>query len=418
LTIPLPIRKTIFMQRRDLIKYLSLTPLAAGAAAVNPTSLLAAPASPTAKRDLFKELGVRTFINAAGTYTAMTGSLMHDYVVETINNASTDFCMMDELQDKVGEKIAALTHAEAAVVTTGAFSAMTLGLAGILTGIDLKKVEQLPHLEGTGMKSEVIIQKAHTIVYNHALKNTGCKIIYIETVEELEAAINEKTALLHFLNIEADKGKIQHAEWVALGKKHNIPTSIDIAADVPPVSNLWKFNDMGFSFVAISGGKAIRGPQSAGLLMAKKEIVAAARLSMPPRGFNIGRGFKVNKEEVLGMYVALERYINQDHDKEWKEWEAATAVVDKSVQTVAGVTTKITVPPLGNTTPTLSIMWDDTKVKLNGKDLQLQLRNGTPSIEIGNAQDKSITITVWMLKPGQEKTVAARITEELKKAVV
>ena len=406
------------MQRRDLIKYLSLTPLAAGAAALTPSSLIAAPASPAAKRDLFRELGIRTFINAAGTYTAMTGSLMHDYVVETIANASTDFCMMDELQDKVGEKIAALTHAESAVVTTGAFSAMTLGLAGILTGMDLKKVEQLPHLEGTGMKSEVIIQKAHTIVYNHALKNTGCKIIYIETVEELEAAINEKTALLHFLNIEADKGKIQHTEWVALGKKHNIPTSIDMAADVPPVSNLWKFNDMGFSFVAISGGKAIRGPQSAGLLMGKKDIIAAARMSMPPRGFNIGRGFKVNKEEVLGMFVALERYINQDHEKEWKEWEAATAVVDKTVQSVAGVTTKITVPPLGNTTPTLSIMWDDAKVKLNGKDLQLKLRNGTPSIEIGNAQDKSITITVWMLKPGQEKIVAARITEELKKAVV
>jgi len=405
------------MQRRDLIKYLSLTPLAAGTA-LTTSPLLAQPASPAAKRDLFKELGVRTFINAAGTYTAMTGSLMRDYVVETINEASKEFCMMDELQDKVGEKIAALVHSESAVVTTGAFSAMTLGLAGILTGMDTKKVEQLPHLEGTGMKSEVIIQKAHTIVYNHALQNTGCNIIYVETAEEVEKAINEKTALLHFLNIEADKGKIMHEEWVAIGKKHGIPTSIDIAADVPPVSNLWKFNDLGFSFVAISGGKAIRGPQSAGLLMGKKDIIAAARLSMPPRGFNIGRGFKVNKEEVLGMYVAIESYIKQDHEKEWKEWEAATAVIDNSVKTINGVSTKINVPPLGNITPTLSISWDNTKVKIAGKDLQQNLRNGTPSIEIGNAQEKSISITVWMLKPGQEKTVAARITEELKKAAV
>jgi len=404
------------MQRRALLKYLSLTPLAAGVTALSPAPVLAQPASPLAKRDLFKELGVRTFINAAGTYTAMTGSLMHDYVVETIMNSSTDFCMMDELQDKVGEKIAPLVHAEAAVVTTGAFSAMTLGLAGILTGMDLKKVEQLPHLEGTGMKSEVIIQKAHTIVYNHALKNTGCTIIYVETAEEVEKAINEKTALLHFLNIEADKGKIMHEEWVAIGKKHGIPTSIDIAADVPPVSNLWKFNDMGFSFVAISGGKAMRGPQSAGLLMGKKDIITAARLSMAPRGFNIGRGFKVNKEEVLGMYVALESYIKQDHEKEWKEWEAATAVIETSVKTIGTVTTKISVPPLGNITPTLKISWDAAKVKIAGKDLQLNLRNGIPSIEIGNAQDTSITVTVWMLKPGQEKIVAARITEELKKA--
>ncbi|MEP6724657.1 MAG: selenocysteine synthase [Bacteroidota bacterium] len=406
------------MQRRELIKYLSLTPLVAGASALTASPVLAQPKAPLAKRDLFKELGVRTFINAAGTYTAMTGSLMHDYVTETILNSSTDFCMMDELQDKVGEKIASMVHAEAAVVTTGAFSAMTLGLAGILTGMDLKKVEQLPHLEGTGMKSEVIIQKAHTIVYNHALKNTGCTIIYVETAEEVEKAITEKTALLHFLNIEADKGKIMHEEWVAIGKKHGIPTSIDIAADVPPVSNLWKFNDMGFSFVAISGGKAIRGPQSAGLLMAKKEIIAAARLSMPPRGFNIGRGFKVNKEEILGMYVALEKYISQDHEKEWKEWEAATAVIDNSVKTINGITTKINVPALGNVTPTLSISWDNTKVKIAGKDLQQNLRNGVPSIEIGSAQEKSISVTVWMLKPGQEKIVAARITEELKKAAV
>src|SRR5687768_16023352 len=321
------------MQRRELLRYFSLLPLA-GTTAIPFQSAMAKPANSSfVKRNLFKELGVRTFINAAGTFTAMTGSLMHDYVLDAINDGATEFCMLDDLQDKVGEKIAALVHAEAAVVTSGAFSGMTLGLAGILCGMDQKKVEQLPHLEGTGMKSEVIIQKAHDIVYNHALKNTGCKLIYIETAEEAEKAINANTALLHFLNIEADKGKITHEEWVALGRKHNIPTAIDVAADVPPVSNLWKFNDMGFSFVVISGGKAIRGPQSAGLLMGKKEIIAAARLHMPPRGFNIGRGFKVNKEEILGMYVALEKYMQQDHDKEWKAWEAATAHIESTVKT-------------------------------------------------------------------------------------
>jgi uncharacterized pyridoxal phosphate-dependent enzyme len=405
------------MQRRELFRHLSFLTLTGGAVSLTLSSqaknLIAA--SPL-KRDLFKELGIRTFINAAGTYTAMTGSLMHDYVVETIQDASLQFCMLDEVQDKVGEKIAALVHSEAAVVTSGAFSAMTLGLAGILTGMDQKKVEQLPHLEGTDMKSEVIIQKAHEIVYNHALKNTGCKLIYVETREQLEAAISEKTALLHFLNIEGDKGQIQHEEWVAIGRKHGIPTSIDIAADVPPVSNLWKFNDMGFSFVAISGGKAIRGPQSAGLLMGKKEIVAAARLSMPPRGFNIGRGFKVNKEEVLGMYVALESYIHQDHGKEWKEWEAATAVIHQAVKPVKGVTTEIKVPALGNITPTLHISWDPQTVKLTGKDLQERMRNGEPSIEVGDVQERQIAITVWMLKPGQEKIVATRLREELSRA--
>ena len=406
------------MQRRKLFKYLSFLPLTGGAVGVSLRSaadpLTTAPAAiPPMERDLFKELGIRTFINAAGTYTAMTGSLMNEVVLQTIVHGSTEFCMLDEVQDKVGEKIAALVHSEAAVVTSGAFSAMTLGLAGILTGMDLKKVEQLPLLEGTGMKSEVICQKAHEIVYNHALKNTGCKLIYIETREELEAAINERTALLHFLNIQSDKGKIQHEEWVEIGRRHGIPTSIDIAADVPPVSNLWKFNDMGFSFVAISGGKAIRGPQSAGLLMGKKDIVAAARLSMPPRGFNVGRGMKVNKEEVLGMYAALENYITRDHDKEWKQWEAAIAHIDQAVKPLHGVTTTITVPTLGNVTPTLAISWDPQQVKLTGKVLQEGLRNGDPSIEVGDVRETSIAVTAWMLKTGQEKIVATRLHEML-----
>ena len=406
------------LSRRKLIKRLSTVPLLGGlvGGAIPFQSAIAStgPKVP-APRDLFKELGVRTFINAAGTLTYMTGSLMQDEVLETINYASKEFCMLDELQDKVGEKIAKLVHSEAAVVTSGAFSGMTLGLAGILTGMDLKKVQQLPHLEYTGMKSEVICQKGHDIVYNHALTNTGCKMVMVETVEELEKAINERTALMHFLHIQSDQGKIMHEEWVAIGKKHNIPTSIDIAADVPPVENLWKFNDMGFSFVVVSGGKAMRGPQSAGLLMGKKEIIAAARQHMPPRGFNIGRGMKVNKEEILGMYVAVEKFINQDYNKLWKGWETSVALIENAVKAIPGVSTQVTVNPLGNHTPTLKISWDTSKTKFEGKDLMEAMRNGTPSIEVGGGGKGGVNVTAWMLKPGQDKIVAARLKEELSK---
>ncbi len=406
------------MKRRDLLKGISVLPFAGGIiGTVAPFQPVKA-TPPGVKRDLFKELGVRTFINAAGTLTFMTGSLMHDYVLDTIMAASKDFCLLDELQDKVGEKIAAMVHSESAVVTSGAFSGLTLGLAGILTGMDQKKVEMLPHLEGSGMKSEVICQKEHDIVYNHAFRNTGCKIIAVETAQDVEKAINEKTALLSFINIQADKGKIMHEEWVALGKKYNIPTCIDIAADVPPVSNLWKFNDMGFDFVVISGGKAIRGPQSAGILMGKKNIIAAARLHMPPRGFNIGRGMKINKEEILGMYVALERYIAYDHDKEWKTWEKGVAHIESAVKPINGVTTKVTVPPLGNITPTLEISWNSAAIKLTGKELQEKLRNGSPSIEVGGVQENKISVTVWVMKPGEEKIVAKRLKEELSNAAV
>jgi L-seryl-tRNA(Ser) seleniumtransferase len=407
------------LNRRELLRRLSSFPVIGGiVGSVAPFSVLAAPAQKTPpKRDVFKELGVRTFINAAGTYTAMTGSLMRDEVMDAINFASKEFCMLDEVQDKVGEKLAKLVHSEAVVVTSGAFSGMTLGLAGILTGMDEKKVAQLPHLEYTGMKSEVIIQRGHDIVYNHALTNTGCKIVWVETAEDVANAVNERTALMHFLHIQSDQGKIQHEEWVALGKKYNVPTSIDIAADVPPVSNLWRFNDLGFSFVVISGGKALRGPQSAGLLMGKKEIIAAARLHMPPRGFNIGRGFKVNKEEILGMYVAIDNYVKADHDKEWKEWEAGIAHIQSAVKSVAGVTTEVKVPELGNHTPTLHITWNES-VKITSTKLKENLRNASPSIEIaGGGEPNSVSVTVFMLKPGQEKIVATRLKEELSKAV-
>jgi L-seryl-tRNA(Ser) seleniumtransferase len=405
------------INRRDLIKHLSAVPLLGGFLGQG-SAEAAVFAAKQPVRNLAKELGIRTFINAAGTYTAMTGSLMQDEVVETIQGAAKDFMMLDEVQTKVGEKIAALTHAESAVVTAGCFSALTLGLAGVLTGMDPKKVEALPHLEGTGMKSEVIIQKGHNIGYSHALTNTGCKIIEIETLEELEKAINEKTALLWFLHIQSDKGQINHEKWVEVAKKNGVATMIDMAADVPPVENLWRFNDMGFDLVCVSGGKAMRGPQSAGILMGKKHLIDAARLSMPPRGSTIGRGMKVNKEEILGMYVALEKFVKMDHKKEWKMWEDRAATISNAAKSVAGVNVETFAPELGNHTPTLRISWDAAKVSLPVKLLQENMRNGDPSIEIMPGENNTLTITTWCLKPGEEKIVATRLKEELSKAVV
>ena len=400
------------MKRRDLIKAVSLIPFSGGIF----TSKSSFAKNPLPKQDLFKELGVRTFINARGTITFMSGSLMHDYVLDAINSTSKDFCMLEELQDKVGEKIAAMTHAEAAMVTSGAFSALSLGMAGILTGLDPKKAEQLPHLSGTGMKSEVIIQKKHQIHYNQALTNCGVKLVWVETPDDVDRAVNENTASMHFLGSGAVEGTIMHEEWLALARKHNLPASIDMAANVPPVSNLWAFNDMGFSYVALSGGKAIRGPQSAGVLMGKKEIIGAARLSASPNAATIGRGMKVNKEEIIGMYVAIDRYLKQDHDKEWKDWENRVATIAKAAESVNGVTTKSYVPPIADHTPTLDISWDADKIHLTGTGLLEALRNGNPSIEAYGGGKNSITVSPWMMRPEQVKIVAGRIKEELKKA--
>lgn len=406
------------MKRRDILKSLSVLPLSGAllTSVIPSGEVHAAPKG--RKRNIFQELGLRTFINAAGTYTSMTASLMEEEVMDVINESSQEFVMLDEVQDKVGERMARMVHAEAATVTAGAFSALTLGMAGVLTGMDPKKVEQLPNIQGTGMKSEVIIQKSHIIGYVNALTNTGVTIIPVETADDVQRAINGKTAMMWFLNANTHLGKINHAEWLAIAKKHNIPTMIDIAADVPPVENLWKFNDMGFDLVCVSGGKAMRGPQSAGILMGKKHLIDAARLSAPPRGATIGRGMKVNKEEILGMYVALEKYINKDHKKEWQVWEDRVAHITNAVKPINGVVFHVTVPPYANSTPLINISWNGARIKLSPKELMEKLRHGSPSIEVMPGEKEGINITVFMLKSGQEKIVASRLKEELLRASV
>ena len=409
------------MKRRDIIRGLTLLPLGGTfLGTIIPAESKAGIRSKSpARRNLLDELGIRTFINAAGTYTTMTASLMDDEVMNAIDYSAKEFCMLNEVQDKVGEKIAQMVHAEAAMVTAGAFSALTLGTAGILTGMDQAKVKQIPHrLQESGIKSEVILQKGHFDGYEQALYNTGVTIIPVETADDVNKAVNEKTASMHFLNCNAPEGKIMHEEWLQLAKQHNLPATIDIAADVPPVSNLWKYNDMGFSFVALSGGKAIRGPQSTGILMGKKDIIAAARLNDSPNGVTIGRGMKVNKEEMLGMYAALDAYVNKDHDKEWKMWEDNVGYINDAVKNIKGVTTEITVPPIANHTPKLKIAWDKNIIRTTRENLGDKLRTGNPSIEVisWGDEDNSISLTVFMLKKGEEKIVARRIKEELSTA--
>ena len=362
-------------------------------------------------RDYFKELGIRTFINAAGTYTSMTGSLMPKEVINAINYGSLEYVNLDELQDKVGERIAELLECEYATVSSGCFGAMSIAMAGVMSGKDPKKIKQLP--DTTGLRNEVILQESHTIGYAQALTNVGAKLVKVKTAEELENAINEKTAMLWFLNANTDRGDIKWEEFVSLGKKHNIPTFIDCAADVPPVDNLFKFTRIGFDMVAFSGGKGLRGPQSAGLLLGKKEYIEAARLHTPPRGETIGRGMKVNKEEVLGMLAALELYLSKDHQAEWKMWEDQIDLISESAKSISGVETTIHVPPHANHVPSLKIRWDQSKVNISPDNVRKILREGSPSIEtVGNKNE--IGVTTWMMVPGQEKIVAKKIKKILK----
>jgi L-seryl-tRNA(Ser) seleniumtransferase len=401
--------------RRKALKAITAIPFLGGL--IGPSILTAKVAEETlAKplaRDFFKELGLRTFINAAGTYTSMTGSLMRKEVTDAISYGATEYVDLDDLHDKVGERIAQLVECEYATVSSGAFGAMTIGLAGIMCGMDEKKVTQLP--DTTGLKDEVIVQKGHSIGYTHALINTGAKIVEVTTAKELEKAINKQTAMLWFLNANTEQGEIKWEEFIALGKKHTIPTFIDCAADVPPVENLFKFTKMGFDLVCFSGGKGIRGPQSAGLLLGKRKYIEAARLHTPPRGTTIARGMKVNKEEVLGMLVALELYLARDHKKEWELWESQIKLISDSALSVKGVETEIHVPPHANHVPSLKIRWDENIVQISKPDMRKKLVDGHPSIEtVGNKDE--VGITTWMMEPGQERIVAQRVQEILANA--
>jgi L-seryl-tRNA(Ser) seleniumtransferase len=340
----------------------------------------------------------------------MTSSLMLPEVVEAIRYASEHYVMLDELHDRVGERIAALVRCEAAMVTSGAASALTLGTAATLTGTDRQKIASLPNL--AGMKSEVIVQKSHRFGYDHAVRNCGVRIVEVETRDDLERAINDKTAMMLFYNANNNIGQIKDAEFAQLGKRHGVPTLNDAAADVPPVHNLWRYTEMGFDLVAFSGGKGIRGPQSAGLLLGRKNLIAAARLNGPPNSDTIGRGMKVNKEEMLGMFVALDLYVKRNHEQERREFDKRAEVIQKSATEVPGVKAEIFVPEIANQVPHVRISWDAVAKKMTAADVVRALREGEPSIGTRSERD-TIVVGVWMMRPGEEKIVARRLRQVL-----
>jgi L-seryl-tRNA(Ser) seleniumtransferase len=393
--------------RRRFLESLSAVPVVGGLVGTGPAP---AAAAARAKRDYFREMNVRPFINAAGTYTFMTSSLMPPEVVEAIRYASEHYVMLDELHDRVGERIASLLRCEAAMVTAGAASALTLGTAAVLTGADRRKIVDLPNL--TGMKSEVIIQKSHRFAYDHAVRNCGVRLVEVETRDDLERAITDRTAMMLFFNANNAAGQIRDEEYVQLGRKHGVPTLNDGAADVPPVENLWKYTRMGFDLVAFSGGKGIRGPQSSGLLLGRKDLIAAARLNGPPNSDAIGRGMKVNKEEMLGLLVALDLYVKKDHDAERREFEKRAETIQQSAAAVPGVAAEIFVPDIANHVPHVRISWDASARGLSAADIVKALRDGEPSIATRPERD-TVVVGVWMMRPGEERIVARRLRQVL-----
>ncbi len=364
-----------------------------------------------ASGNVYEELGVTTVINGQGTMTVLGGSLMRPEVEAVMALAGQHFCSIPDLEVAAGKRIAEmlkLPDGYTALVTSGAAAAMQSGLAGILTGNNPKFIEQLPDL--TGMKSEVIIQKSHRNPFDHQLRATGIKLIEIESRDDLRKAVNPRTAMMHFTNFANADGQIKVDEWVKLAKELNIPSFIDAAADTPPLSHLWDYANMGYDLSAFSGGKAIRGPQCAGMLIGRKELVANALLNNSPHEDTLGRCAKVGKEEIFGMIKALESYLKEDHEALNKEWQRRLESISSHITRVSGVTTAYSVPDIANHVPHLNITWDQSRVKLDPKDASKELRGGKPSIVIENTAT-GLIMNSFMLQPGEEKIIAEHLAQ-------
>ena len=361
--------------------------------------------------NVYEELGVTTVINGQGTMTVLGGSLMRPEVEAAMTLASQHFCSIPDLEVAAGKRIAEmlkLPQGYTALVTSGAAAAMQSGLAGILTGDNEQFIQQLPDL--TGMKCEVIIQKSHRNGFDHQLRSTGVKLIEVETRDDLRKAVNPKTAMMHFSNFANAAGQIKVDEWVKLAKEYKIPCFNDAAADTPPVSHLWDYANMGYDLIAFSGGKAIRGPQCAGLLIGRKDLVAYALLNNSPYEDTLGRSQKVGKEEIIGMIKALESYLREDHEALTKEWWRRLDSISAEISSVPGVSTSFSVPDIANHVPHLEIHWDPRHISLEPRDAAQQLRGGKPSIILAT-NESGLQMNSFMLQPGEEKTIAERLAQ-------
>src|SRR5438477_4884699 len=336
----------------------------------------------------YDELGVPTVINAEGTMTMLGGSLIRPEVEAIMAQAAHHFVSIPELEAAAGKRISEmlkLPQGYSALVTSGAAGAIHSALAGMLTRDNESLIKQLPDL--TGMKSEVIIQKTHRNPFDHQLRATGVKLIEIETREQLHRAVSDRTAMVHFTNFANAAGQIKVDEWSKLAKQNKLPCMNDAAADTPPVSHLWDYANMGYDLITFSGGKALRGPQCAGMLIGREDLVRYALLNNSPYEDTLGRGQKVGKEEIAGMIKALELYLAEDHDALAKEWQQRLESVSKQITKIPGVNTEFFTPDVANHVPHMRITWD-TKIALTPQQVSETLRKGSPSIAVGGGEGR------------------------------
>lgn len=404
------------MKRRDVIKSLAILP-ASGVIASSLSASASAPAQKAKRKSVYEAIGVKPLLNARGTVTVVGASKVLPEVREAMDAAIDEYVQIDELMDGVGKRLGELMGTESGCVTSGASAAITAGTAGCVTGGDPDKIWMIPNI--TGMKDEVVVPVYSRSAYDAGCKAVGVRMVEVSNVEELKAALGPRTAMVYLLaGAGSERGALSLKVIADMTKPMGIPILIDAAAE--GLENPNPHIVQGADLVAYSGGKYLRGPQCAGLLVGRKDLIMAARMNTGPHhGF--GRGFKVGREEIIGMLTAVEMWFKRDHDAERKLWTARLESMARRLNSVPGVTTSIR-QPVGrsNPSPGLTVSWDQAKIPYIGQEVEDLLWNGTPRISVGAAgsyfqpnQRSSISVNSSQLDDGEEKIIANRIAEIL-----
>jgi len=416
------------MSRRKLLRNGAQAVLAGSAALSGIPNLEAQGSAKSAPKavDYYQKLGVTPFINAAGTYTVLSASTMRDEVRAAIELAARQPVNLNELIEASGAYLAKRLRCEAALVTAGAAAALVVGTAACITMGNEQPVLDIP-TDMSGLKNEVIVQKSHRYGYDHALRNCGILFVEVETLEQYEQAFTERTVMAHFFN--AGSGTISREDWVRVAHKHGVPCLNDAAADVPPISNLWNYTQMGFDLVTFSGGKGLRGPQCTGLLLGRKDLIDAAKKNNSPNSNTIGRGMKVAKEEIVGLVAAVDWFLKQDDAAIEAQCRQRADRIAKHLSAIPTVQTQIFIPEVANHVPHLLITYDQNRVKITGAAVMREMRKGNPRIELNPSTGgapasaglpggpNTIVVGVWMLQPGEDMIVAKRLREVLQEAI-
>lgn len=391
--------------RRDLFRTGGgLAALGALSAAAEP-----APAALEIGSRIYQSIGVKPLVNCKGTFTIITGSLTLPEVKRAMDEASRRYVHLDELMPAVGQRLSELTGAEYGIVTAGCAAAMTHFTAACIAGTDPERMQQLPKLDG--LKSEVIIPAYSRNVYDHAVRMLGVDVVEVETPDELEAAFNDQTAMVYILAGKGDDGPLGTEVVSKAARKHGVPVLVDAAAEILTIPNVHL--ERGATAVCYSGGKCLRGPQCAGVLLGDKSLLHAAWINSAPH-HAFGRSLKVGKEEIMGMLAAVEAWVERDHDAEWKIWEGWLEEIAAAVRDIPTVETEVLEPEtLSNHAPRLAIRWDPDEVGVTGEEVAAHLLDTDPRVILAWGREAEVGIMPYMMTPGDSAIAAKRLSETL-----